>query len=210
MLTRMRRPPAEKKILDRIDSLAAVAVAGNLFFPWQIAQGTAPNQRVGYKVKPWSWSIRLLMTNHNPTTNSGAPVVLRIIVGYDKNAQLASPAVSDIIQPVTNPVLDPLQVQNFGRFKILMDRRVTWNPKLGIVQGLLTDGTGAISTAPLDLVAHRWLFIKGSRLPPITWNFGDPAAGAVIKTRPFVLFLQSGTTDTVSIVMFQRMRFIDV
>lgn len=208
MLTRLRRPPAEKKFVDVTTPIAGIALAGNITEPWLIPQGAGSAQRVGYWVKPWRWDCKILIDNKSFAGN-GLPVVARIIFGVDRNADAGAPVVGDIIDAITNPVLDPLNPLNFGRFKILRDIKTTFTSHYSLVTGTFTDGSGTLVNTVPEVVRVLRVRIRGSEMPAIMWDVDNPAANAWRKNVPFVLFVQSQNVQCCNVNMFARIRFLD-
>jgi len=113
----------EKKFYDtawgttNVTSAGIIATHGFL----AIAQGTTENTRVGGKITVVNVNFRGELTGVNDS--SQVPEVARFIFLWDKQANGAQPAVTDILQ--TASVNSFLNMDNVERFQVIKDKMVT-------------------------------------------------------------------------------------
>lgn len=109
----------ERKYTD-VDSAITVPLAAPTFSAGvllnSIAQGTSASERIGRKL-----TMKSLFLRHshelNPTSTGGSP--LRVLVVYDKQANAAAPAITDILQ--VDDFQSPNNLSNRDRFVTLID-----------------------------------------------------------------------------------------
>lgn len=119
-----RDSAGELKFLDRATNDAVVANTGTFIDSMNlILQGATEIQRIGRKATirdiDWRYTITLPLQD-----GVGTPIVgdqCRLILYQDKQTNGAAPAVLDILETVLG-VKSFYQLQNKGRFNILMDR----------------------------------------------------------------------------------------
>lgn len=110
-------PAPESKWLDTTITMPATGVTtGVLTLVNACANGTSPVTRVGNKTFMKSLLLRLNLAVVNPTT---ASTRIRVMVVYDKEANGAAPAATDILASDTNCSANNLYRP--GRFTTLLD-----------------------------------------------------------------------------------------
>jgi len=116
--------PELKTIDISTTSISPVAVAGATVLLNGVAQGSDYTNRIGRKTVMKSILFR---ANIYPKVDTASPVgaTIRIMLVYDKQTNGALAAVTDILNAAT--YLQPTNLNNRDRFKILMDKFVTTN-----------------------------------------------------------------------------------
>jgi len=133
--------PELKTIDVTTTSISPVAVAGATVLLNGVAQGSDYTNRIGRKTVMKSILFR---ANIYPVGGTQSPLgaTIRIMLVYDKQTNGALAAVTDILNAAT--YLQPTNLNNRDRFKILMDKFVTTNANTttaGPVQSIAGGGT---------------------------------------------------------------------
>lgn len=156
--------------------------------------GAAFYQRIGNKIAMKSLQLRGLIIPSNGNAAAVTEQICRVIIYYDRQANGAAPAVSDILLSTTSAgatssqSYDFVNMNNRDRFLILMDEQVL-TPAVGI------NGATAASTVTqaIDLNGNaggaeqgqfninRYIKLKGleAQYKASAGNIGDIAAGAI-------------------------------
>jgi len=115
-----RRGRDELKFVDTVTSAAGTA-AGAVTLLNGVAQGTDYNQRIGRK-----FTMKSIMCRFGISYGTGAAVgsvgnIVRILIFYDCQTNLNTPAVTDVLQ--TASYLSPMNLNNRDRFIVICDKR---------------------------------------------------------------------------------------
>ncbi len=132
--SRMDFPSKELKFLDSDIPLGQVLTAGSLLDikPLLIPQGITESTRIGrqIRVKAFQWRIHIF-ENALATPEHD---VCRLIVGIDRQANGAQPAITDLLATASN-VSSYYNLDNTGRFRILFDKSYAFSPRSGAGNG---------------------------------------------------------------------------
>ncbi len=161
-----------------------------------IAQGVGESQRVGRKVTVrqigWKWQIKLA----GATSKANTSDVVRVMMVLDKQANLALPAVLDILE--TSSFLSFNNLSNKKRFRTLMDRTYTLKADAG-------GGDGTTEDYGEDVIYDS--FHKRVNIP-IEFN---AAAGAITEiTSNNIVILLASENGTSAFLSKVRLRFSDL
>lgn len=190
---RPARLAPELKTIDSNATSANVTTGGTVVLINGVATGTDFTNRIGRK----SLMKTLLLTYQAlPSTATSSPAgdVHRIIVFYDKQTNGAAPAVTDVI--AVADCLNPMQLTNRDRFKVLLDKRI---PLEAFVMA---------AAAPTVGDPKQHFFKKYLRLNLETVYGGSAATVGSVQTGGlFILVLSdSGTWNN---KWYTRVRFVD-
>lgn len=185
--------PELKTIDSGTSTIAPVTAAGTVTLINGVATGTDFTNRVGRKTL---MKTLLLTFTHSPPTasNSASGDVHRVIVFYDSQTNGAAPAVTDVI--AIADALNPMQLTNRERFKILLDKRIAL-PAFVMAAGVPTAGD------PRQLFWKKYLKINMDTV------YGGSAAtvGSVQTGGLFMAVLSQTATWNAS--YYSRVRFTD-
>lgn len=182
---------AERKFKDTLSQSATITFGAGTFTAPAIlnglTQGSDATNRIGRKVI-WK-SLYLRMTAALAATSTGGGNI-RCIIVYDKQANAAAPAVTDIL--VQDAFTSPNNLNNRDRFVTLCDQ--------------ITDPIGAAT----EFSAHIEYF-KKINLETV-FNSGNAGTiGDIQSGSLYIMFAQQGTIATASgqITWSTRLRFDD-
>lgn len=180
-----RRATSFKELKEKtIDFTHNASLTANIGTPLVIvAEGAAPNERVGRKLLIRHLFVRLAL-QPIPSANDDALALWgRILIVHDKQANGATPNSDQVLQVLSGSELNAFQnLENGGRFKILADRRV----RLG-GQNLLS-GNGTV-----DLIEHVSINLTNLN---IVQEYGGTTANIVnVKSDNIILYLISDSTQ---------------
>jgi len=191
-------------------SYAAPVTPINLF---QTVQGGAGYQRIGQRVQLHSLQIRGQIY---PTATQTGSCNLRVLVVYDRQANAAQCAYSDVITNVsaagtaTQSITGFVNMANRERFIVLIDE-VLWCPALSIAGGSATV-TGLVTGS--DKVQSMFNFSRYVKLKGLETHFNNTNGGtyADIQTGMLTMFFAAdGAGSTNWIFNWQsRVRFQDI
>nr|WAE42189.1 MAG: capsid protein [Cressdnaviricota sp.] len=186
----------------------APPIAQPLFFP---VQGAAAFNRVGQKVI--LKSLRLRGTIKPILT--GLQCIGRVLVVYDRQANAALPAWTDVIAGVsspgaqTNSVYDGLNMANRERFVVLMDEQ------LNIPSQTFTAGVQTNESYPIEKNPSMFNFDRFVKLKDMETHFNNTNGGtfADIQTGSLNLFFATDVGSTSAAWQFTygaRVRYDDI
>ncbi len=104
------------EVTDAAVAAGAVVQAAILTIP----EGNGESDRIGRKITIRKIGWRLTVTLPSTATAASTSDVIRVILGYDKQANLALPTNTDVLEAATFRSFNNLA--NSARFRILMDR----------------------------------------------------------------------------------------
>lgn len=130
-----RAPMQEMKFIDTADTLGSVNASGSIKESSlvNVAAGTGESQRVGRKICVKSLHMRYTAQLSNTSNPASTDDGVRVILYWDKQANGATAAVTDILESAT--YLSFNNLSNKGRFVILMDRVVDVSATAGAWDG---------------------------------------------------------------------------
>ena len=170
-----------------IDSSGTVA-AGTM----NLVQGDGGTTRDGDQVKAKSIYLQFNTEKHASSTGTE----LRIIVGLDFRPEGAPPTVADVLNSAS--VLSAMNMDHRRRFKILRDWRT-----------ILSDATATKLT-------KKWYFPLGKksrgrrgRRLGLRLNFAGSTTDEPQNVNIFILAISDEATNTPSLSMISRVRFVD-
>lgn len=135
--------PGELKFFDITVDDIAIAAAGAIFGGLnQISQGVGESQRIGRKctIRSIEWKARYTLPEIDALASPQDTAIVRMILYQDQQANGAAATVVEILK--TASALSFYNLQNQGRFKILLDRTFAMNSFTNY-----SDGDG-LSSAP--------------------------------------------------------------
>jgi len=189
----------EKKWVDIAQNGAfpSATATGALTLLNTLSQGTTPNTRVGTRVEVKSIAIKGLVQAGTGAGNTLEP--LRIKIVYDKEANGAAPAATDIL--VNDFIYGHNNLANGGRFITLMDK--IYEPLIPSI-GASQIGTGG------SIVINE--YIKCNL--PVKYNTGNAGTIADIVSGSIYMLTYScgGTTGTSTGAdsIISRVRYTDI
>lgn len=187
---------------------AAPPVAVSLCFP---VQGAAGFNRIGQKICLKSVRVRGIVTNILTALQQGG----RILIVYDRQANAALPAWTDVIGAVTSAgaassgMYDGNQLANRERFIILADEQF-WLPSVTNTAGVLTN-VGSLNQT--DKGPSMWNFERFIKLKDLPMQFNNTNGGtaADIQTGSLNIFCVCQTTDSsYNLAFTARTRYSDM
>lgn len=153
-----------------------------------LANGSDASTRIGRKV-----NIKSVLIRHSfvmaPTSTGGSPI--RILVVYDKQANAAAPAITDIL--LADDFNSPNNLSNRDRFVTIFDQ---------ITDLVSTGANFSVSDVLFKRVNFETMFNAGS-----AGTIGDITSGSI-----YLFIAQNGgiTTATPSYTMRCRVRYTDI
>lgn len=163
-----RYPPTggENKFKDFDTNVSPVATTGDIVLNsiCTVAQGTAESERIGRKIRlekiNWRYSVKLATT----ATIADTSDIVRVMLYLDKQCNGAAATVANILEATQFDSF--LNLENSGRFTILMDKFHTVNASAGI------------GTAVGEVIVFRSKFCKANY--PIEYS---STTGAIAEIR---------------------------
>jgi len=171
----------EKKLCD-VNTSTTVDSTGFISYISAVAQGSDAFERTGRSIKPLYYHC-----NCDYQMNASATrTFLRIILFQDSECNAATPAISDVL--VNSVVASQYNIlTSKGRFKFLMDKLIPF------------DSSNIAKTDKFTCSVPLKIFYEGT----------SSAVGSAGKNGLFCLFLSDQATNTPSINVRHRLRFVD-
>lgn len=189
----IRRGRDELKVIENAATQANFASAGSVALYNGVAQGTDFTNRIGRKVIVKSIHFKAWVS---PATSTDSPGdICRLMLVWDKQANSAAPAVTDIL--TTADPFSGVNLNNRDRFKVMYDRRVSMNPAV-YAANVITGGN--------PITVYREKFIKCNQ--EVIFS-GTGATVASIQTGSlYLLFIDLNGTLSL-LTHYCRVRFSD-
>jgi hypothetical protein len=111
--------PTEQKVLDTVVTAQNVVSGGTIVQLTNVPTGTSAAARIGNELLLTSLSGRFSVANVSTTLTSDETNEVRVIFAYDKQANAATPTVTDLLS-LARPD-STLQDNNKGRFIVIKD-----------------------------------------------------------------------------------------
>lgn len=203
------RAKPEKKNIDK-DIGAAITTCPTLTTATPVllntyTAGTGGTNTLGRRVVNTSLCLR--MTIAQPTISgvgTAGPTAVRVVVVYDKEANGAAPATTDVFQTaIVANASSMMNLNNSHRFTIIMDEKFCFG------QLVITGAPASAASAPTCYQLDRYVKFKLESIANATFN------GAItnIFTGSFYLFAFSDTVAASNppqvVSGMSRIRFID-
>ena len=162
----------EWKYFDGTTAAINMSTTGSIFCINGLAPGTAANQRIGMRVTLRSLEFRYRIV----ATGTALASINRVIVLFDKQANGALPAPTDILNPYATWGMRNLE--NRKRFKIIWDKtrfsapvggdpsRVMVHAYIKFRRGVIVEFNNGVSGSIADIVSNSLIML----------TFGDNAA----------------------------------
>jgi hypothetical protein len=180
-------PGRELKYFDRhINGQSINSTTGSIMNLTQLlAQGVAPNQRIGRKIKVHRVSARLRVLK-SATTVSNPTQTYRVMVVIDRQTNGTQFTIDDLLDDgaTTNLTRQFRLLTNSGRFKVLSDKIFTLNH-------MAPRDTSTSEVAP---VATFWQWSANLKGMPIEFD-GSTGAVTEVRTNNIYIFYGQGQTD---------------
>lgn len=191
--TIMGKLNTETKYYDTVPySGAAIDTSGTVAAGcFNILQGDGGTTRDGDQIKAKSIYLQFNTEKHASSTGTE----MRIIVGIDFRPEGAPPAVTDVLNSAS--VLSAMNLDHRRRFKILKDWRV------------ILSSTGPVGTK----VTRKWYIPlgrkRGRRRMGLKMGYAGSTTDEPQNINIFILAISDEATNTPSLSMISRVRFID-
>lgn len=181
----------ELKCIDQNNAGASpftvTATNAGAFYPLNfLIPGADVNNRVGRKITLKSVQIRLRFV---PTGAAAINDLVRVMVVYDRQSNLGTPATSDLIQTIdsagltSSTVYDFKSISNEERFQVLQDRSFTF-PQLGatLASNDYTNYSQNTMVTTFNKLNHLCSYGQGSNYPDTgtVWLFIQGALAVAI------------------------------
>lgn len=173
----------ELKVLDQA-ATHTPTTTGTFHLMNGMAKGTSDGQRVGQQVRFKSLQVRPRITINASATQT----FIRLIVFIDRQPNAATPALDDILENTTASLNSPLEVDYFRRFSVIWDKLFT----------VYTDK---------PIIIRKFFKRRDFRT---RYDASDAGTIADIATNSlYALWISSEDTNTPSISVYYRLRYID-
>lgn len=173
----------EKKFFDVSYGNTGVSSTGAVIPLSQIAQGDSYNTRDGNSVLCQSLQWRAELT----ANSTSAINVIRMLIFSDNENRSATPAVSDVLEDLTAPVISPLLHIVGTRFNVLCDKCFT-----------LSNTGNSWKTMVKKFLRHN------EHMKYISGTATDTREGNL-----YALFISDAGTNTPTIHFYSRIRYTD-
>ncbi len=160
-----------------VGSLIPVAIS-------ELASGTSANQRIGHRVRPYRWRIRMELRMHaTPTTQTA-----RIIVVRSFSDGIITQGLDQILE-------SPADIRSFRNVDWAGDRKVLYDKIIVLSKAATTE---------------RWSLFRSGRLNPMKEIIFDSAAGTTDRSGALgVYVITSETTNRFGWDLYARTYFTD-
>ncbi len=195
---------AELKFFDTIKGVTATTTAGVILDDSlvHIVQGVTESNRIGRKCTLRALHLHGTVQNDPATVLQRTLNSVRIILYWDKQANKATAAVTDILQDTGT--LDGFnsfyKLVNSGRFRILMDKRIQLRQ-----QGVAQTAAGSFSTY---LTEWTWNYSKQCNIP-LEFNGAAGVIGEITSNNIGIFAICSNPDDPPLVGYTARARFSD-
>lgn len=194
---------AEVKYNDVNATVAPVTTTGDFVLLNGINQGASQNLRIGARVKATSLQLRMLVTGPAATTVDNETV--RIIVFWDNDAKGANPTLVGV--PSTPPpallnslnglgveLLNPYQLEQRERFKILFDKTYQLTTQVAVIVDASTPATETVmEILPTTKVVNKYIKLNRS----VQYGDTDNTIASINNNSLFIAYWSLTGTATV-------------
>ncbi len=190
----------ELKFFDNVKGSTNLATAGVILDDSinEIVQGVTESNRIGRKCTIRSVNIHGFWSYPTTQTVANMDNRFRILVYWDKQANGATAAVTDVLESAS---VDSFRnLANSGRFRVLYDRVFTIT-----VAGGMQTAAGTPNAIP---IIRTWTLFKSCNIP-IEFSAATGAIGEIRSNNIGVLGLCSGAAELPSVGYTSRLRFSD-
>lgn len=193
---------AEVKYHDVNCSVSPIQTSGDLVLLNGINQGASQNLRIGARVKATSLQLRFVMLGAQATNVDSD--IIRVIVFWDNDAKGVAPVL--VGTPSTPPpallnnqnglgieLLDPFQLEQRERFKVIFDKLYTFNPNMAQKEDTSVAGETTV-TEIVPVIREDKRYIKLNRV--VQYGDTDNAITSINNNSLYLaVFSLSGTSS---------------